>query len=136
MIRIDRFDHIVLTVSSIELTCGFYARVLGMTMETLGAGRTALHFGNQKINLHIAGNELEPKAKAPFPGSADLCLIANTPMEEVIAHLKAMSVPIEVGPVTRAGATGEIESVYIRDPDGNLVEISNYLEPADALIPV
>lgn len=136
MIRIDRFDHIVLTVASIERSCGFYARVLGMTVETFGAGRTALHFGNQKINLHPAGNALEPKARTPLPGSADLCLIANTPLEEVIAHLKAMEVPVELGPVSRVGATGEIESVYIRDPDGNLVEISNYLQAADALITV
>jgi catechol 2,3-dioxygenase-like lactoylglutathione lyase family enzyme len=136
MIRIDRFDHIVLTVGSIEHTCSFYARVLGMTMETFGAGRTSLHFGNQKINLHPAGNDLEPKARTPFPGSADLCLIANTPLEEVIAHLKTMGVPIELGPVTRVGATGEIESVYIRDPDGNLIEISNYVEAGDGLINV
>jgi catechol 2,3-dioxygenase-like lactoylglutathione lyase family enzyme len=134
MIRIDRFDHIVLTVGSIESTCGFYARVLGMTVETFGAGRTALHFGNQKINLHPAGNELEPKARTPFPGSADLCLIATTPLEEVIAHLKTVGVPIALGPVSRVGATGEIESVYIRDPDGNLVEISNYVEAGAGLL--
>ena len=134
MIRIDRFDHIVLTVGSIERTCGFYARVLGMTVETFGAGRMALHFANQKINLHPAGSELGPRAQTPLPGSADLCLIANTPLEEVIAHLKTMDVPIEVGPVTRVGATGEIESVYIRDPDGNLIEIANYVEAADALL--
>ena len=134
MIRIDRFDHIVLTVGSIERTCAFYGRVLGMTVETFGAGRTALHFANQKINLHPAGNELQPKARAALPGSADLCLIANTPLEEVIAHLKTTGVPIELGPVTRVGATGEIESVYIRDPDGNLIEIANYVEAADAIM--
>jgi catechol 2,3-dioxygenase-like lactoylglutathione lyase family enzyme len=134
MIRIDRFDHIVLTVANIERTCGFYARVLGMTVETFGAGRTALHFANQKINLHPAGNEFEPKARIALSGTADLCLIANTPLEEVIAHLKSLEVPIEAGPVTRVGATGEIESVYIRDPDGNLIEIANYVEAADAVM--
>lgn len=134
MIRIDRFDHIVLTVGSVERTCSFYARVLGMTVETFGAGRMALHFANQKINLHTAGNEFAPKAAKPLPGSADLCLIANTPLEQVIAHLKTTGVPIELGPVTRVGATGEIESVYIRDPDGNLIEIANYVEAADAVM--
>ncbi len=134
MIRIDRFDHIVLTVASIERTGGFYGRVLGMTVETFGAGRTALHFANQKINLHLAGHEFEPKARTALPGTADLCLIANTPLEEVIAHLKNLNVPIELGPVSRTGATGEIESVYIRDPDGNLVEIANYVEASDAVM--
>ena|ERR1700761_7561246 len=134
MIRIDRFDHIVLTVSSIEHTCSFYARVLGMTVETSATDRIALHFGNQKINLHRAGQEFEPKAGIALPGTADFCLIANTPLEEVIAHLKGQSVPIELGPVSRTGATGEIESVYIRDPDGNLVEIANYLEASDSLM--
>ena len=134
MIRIDRFDHIVLTVASIERTCGFYGRVLGMTVETSGTGRIALHFANQKINLHLAGHEFEPKARTALPGTADLCLIANTPLEEVIAHLKSHDVPIELGPVSRTGATGEIESVYIRDPDGNLVEIANYLEASDAVM--
>jgi catechol 2,3-dioxygenase-like lactoylglutathione lyase family enzyme len=134
MIRIDRFDHIVLTVASIERTCGFYGRVLGMTVETSGAGRVSLHFANQKINLHLAGREFEPKARTALPGTADICLIANTPLEEVIAHLKRQDVPIELGPVSRAGATGEIESVYVRDPDGNLVEVSNYVEAGAALI--
>jgi len=136
MIRIDRFDHIVLTVGSIERTCGFYARVLGMTVETFGAGRTALHFANQKINLHAAGREYEPKARTALPASADLCLIANTPLEEVIGYLKKMEVPIELGPVSRVGATGEIESVYIRDPDGNLVEIANYVEAGNLVMTV
>jgi catechol 2,3-dioxygenase-like lactoylglutathione lyase family enzyme len=134
MIRIDRFDHIVLTVASIERTCGFYGRVLGMTVETSGTGRIALHFANQKINLHPAGHEFEPKAQTALPGTADICLIANTPLEEVIAHLKSHDVLVELGPVSRTGATGEIESVYIRDPDGNLVEIANYLEASDALL--
>jgi catechol 2,3-dioxygenase-like lactoylglutathione lyase family enzyme len=134
MIRIDRFDHIVLTVASIERTCSFYARVLGMTMETSGAGRISLHFASQKINLHLAGHEFEPKAETALPGTADICLIANTPLEEVMAHLKSHEVPVELGPVNRTGATGEIESVYVRDPDGNLVEIANYVEAGDALM--
>jgi catechol 2,3-dioxygenase-like lactoylglutathione lyase family enzyme len=108
--------------------------VLGMTVETSGAGRIALHFANQKINLHRAGHEFEPKAQTALPGTADICMIANTPLEEVIAHLKSQKVPIELGPVSRVGATGEIESVYIRDPDGNLVEIANYLEASDAVM--
>ena len=134
MIRIDRFDHVVLTVASIERTCGFYARVLGMTVETFGAGRTALHFANQKINLHMAGHDYQPRAKIPTSGSADLCLIAVTPLEEVIAHLKCLGVAIELGPVERIGATGTMESVYIRDPDENLVEISNYVSLEGRLV--
>jgi catechol 2,3-dioxygenase-like lactoylglutathione lyase family enzyme len=131
MIRIDHLDHLVLTVASIDRTVKFYRRVLGMTVETFGEGRTALKFGNQKINLHQAGHEFEPKAKRPVPGSGDLCFIALTPIEAVIAHLGEMHVPIEEGPVTRAGASGEIRSVYFRDPDENLIEVSNYVKPGD-----
>jgi catechol 2,3-dioxygenase-like lactoylglutathione lyase family enzyme len=129
MIRIDHLDHLVLTVASIERTCDFYARVLGMGIETFGQGRTALIFGNQKINLHQAGREFEPKAKHPTPGSADLCFIADTPLDDVIAHLGQGGVPIEEGPVERTGATGPIRSVYVRDPDFNLIEVSNSLAP-------
>lgn len=125
MITIDRLDHLVLTVADIDATCAFYARVLGMTIETFGEGRKALKFGNQKINLHQAGREFEPKARQPMPGSADLCFIASTPLEQVIAHLQAEGVVIEEGPVKRTGATGPIRSVYFRDPDGNLIEVSN-----------
>lgn len=124
--KIDRIDHIVLTVRSVEATCRFYADALGMTIVTFGAGRKALAFGRQKINLHEAGREFEPKATHPTPGSADLCLIAATPLAEVIEHLKASGVAITEGPVARTGATGAIRSVYFRDPDGNLVEVSNY----------
>ncbi len=127
MIRIDHLDHLVLTVASIDESCDFYARVLGMGIETFGEGRKALTFGNQKINLHRAGYEFEPKAERPTPGSADLCFISNTPLNDIIAHLKAEGVVIEEGPVRRTGATGPILSVYFRDPDGNLIEVSNIL---------
>jgi catechol 2,3-dioxygenase-like lactoylglutathione lyase family enzyme len=125
MIRIDHLDHFVLTVASIEATCEFYTRALGMEVQTFAEGRKALSFGNQKINLHQAGREFEPKAKRPTAGSGDFCLIADTPLEEVIAHLEKTGVPIEIGPVARTGATGPLRSVYIRDPDANLVEVSN-----------
>jgi catechol 2,3-dioxygenase-like lactoylglutathione lyase family enzyme len=125
MIRIDHLDHLVLTVASIEETCAFYADVLGMEIETFSGGRKALRFGNQKINLHQIGHEFEPKAKVPTPGSGDLCFIAATVLEDVIAHLNRLAIPIEQGPIDRTGAMGKIRSVYIRDPDANLIEISN-----------
>jgi catechol 2,3-dioxygenase-like lactoylglutathione lyase family enzyme len=124
--KIDRLDHLVLTVADIAATCRFYERVLGMKTVTFGQGRTALHFGRAKINLHLAGHEFEPKALRPTPGSADLCLIAETPLAQVIAHVEACGVAIELGPVARTGATGAMTSIYIRDPDQNLIEISNY----------
>jgi len=126
MIKIDRLDHLVLTVWDIEVTCEFYTRVLGMTMETFGQGRKALRFGQQKINLHQVGQEFEPKARQPTPGSGDLCFITSAPLEQVIDHLRSRGVEIIEGPVPRTGATGLILSVYFRDPDGNLLEISNY----------
>lgn len=125
--RIGRIDHIVLTVASIEATCAFYRDVLGMEVVTFAGGRRALSFGAQKINLHEVGREWEPKAARPIAGSGDFCLIADTPLEEVIAELQARGIAIEEGPVSRTGATGPIRSVYIRDPDDNLVEIANYL---------
>lgn len=125
MIRIDHLDHLVLTVANIEETCAFYADVLGMEIETFSGGRKALRFGNQKINLHQIGHEFEPKAKVPTPGSGDLCFIAATALEDVIAHLNRLAIPIEQGPIDRTGAMGKIRSVYIRDPDANLIEISN-----------
>ena len=125
-VTINRLDHLVLTVQDIEATCAFYTRVLGMQVVRFGAGRTALRFGAQKINLHQRGRELEPRAIDPTPGSGDLCLITDTPMAKVVAHLKACSVPILVNPSERTGALGPIRSVYFRDPDGNLLEVSNY----------
>lgn len=124
--RIDRIDHFVLTVASIQATCDFYSRVLGMSVVTFGQGRKALVFGRQKINLHEVGKEFEPKAKTPVAGSADFCLITETPIEEVVRHLESCGVPVAEGPVGRTGATGAIRSVYVRDPDQNLVELSNY----------
>ncbi len=123
---IDRLDHFVLTVTSIEATSEFYARILGMRPETFGDGRKALAFGGQKINLHQAAAEFLPKAARPTPGSADFCLISATPLAEVMAHLQTLGIPIEAGPVARTGATGPIRSIYLRDPDGNLIEIAEY----------
>jgi catechol 2,3-dioxygenase-like lactoylglutathione lyase family enzyme len=124
--HIDRIDHLVLTVADVERTVDWYARVLGMTPVTFRGGRRALAFGRQKLNLHEAGRELEPKAARPTPGSVDLCLISGRPLDEVRSHLAALGVPVEQGPVDRTGATGPITSVYVRDPDDNLVEISTY----------
>jgi catechol 2,3-dioxygenase-like lactoylglutathione lyase family enzyme len=122
---IDHFDHLVLTVADINRTCEFYQRVLGFAVVTFRGTRKALVFGKQKINLHQAGHEFEPKALKPTPGSGDFCLIANTALDQVIRELRAQSVAIEEGPVERTGARGKIRSVYIRDPDGNLIEIAN-----------
>ena len=124
--KVDRIDHFVLTVNDIEATCNFYQRVCGMDVITFGNGRKALSFGRNKINLHKAGNELEPKSAVPTPGSGDFCLIASVSMVDIINHLKATDVEIEEGPVPRTGAKGPISSVYFRDPDENLVEISVY----------
>jgi catechol 2,3-dioxygenase-like lactoylglutathione lyase family enzyme len=125
--RIDHLDHLVLTVRDIEASVSFYTSVLGMAEATFGGGRKALVFGSSKINLHQAGHEFEPKAAAPTPGSADLCLIVEDDLDSVQAQLAAAGVAVEAGPVTRTGAVGEIISVYIRDPDQNLIELSNYL---------
>jgi catechol 2,3-dioxygenase-like lactoylglutathione lyase family enzyme len=126
-VRVDRLDHLVLTVASIQATVTFYTRVLGMDLVTFGAGRTALAFGTSKINLHEAGHEFEPKALRPTPGSADICLIVDDDIADVIAQLATAGVPVEAGPVERTGATGPIVSCYLRDPDHNLIELSNYL---------
>jgi len=127
-IRIDRLDHLVLTVKDVAATCGFYARVLGMEVITFGEGRKALAFGRQKINLHQQGQEIEPKAAVALPGTADLCLITSETPQAVLAHLRACGVPVLDGPVPRTGATGRITSVYFRDPDENLIEVSSYDE--------
>ena len=123
--QIERLDHLVLTVANIEATCAWYSQVLGMQVVSFAGGRTALAFGQQKINLHQHGHEFEPKAAHPLPGSADLCFITHTPLDQVIVHLQANSVPIIVGPVQRTGAKGSLTSIYVRDPDGNLIELSN-----------
>ena len=115
----------VLTVADIDATCEFYSRVLGMEKVVFAGGRVALGFGKQKINLHPAGNEYDPRAKHPVPGSGDFCLITKTPLDDVIVHLGACSVVIIEGPVDKTGATGTLKSVYFRDPDENLVEVSN-----------
>ena len=125
-IKIDRLDHLVLTVRDVEASLRFYERVLGMRRESFGAGRVALHFGRQKINLHPHPTPVDIVAKDPRPGTADLCFIAGTPLEAVIAHLKSCGVEIEMGPIARTGAQGPIRSVYFRDPDGNLIEVANY----------
>jgi len=124
--QILRLDHIVLTVTDIEATCRFYQQVLGMEVVTFAGGRKALNFAQQKINLHQQGKEFEPKAYSPTPGSADICLIAATPLSEVIDHLRLCGVPILEGPIARTGAIGPITSVYFRDPDNNLIEVANY----------
>ena len=125
--RVDRLDHLVLTVASIEATVEFYTRVLGMDVVTFGPGRTALTFGTSKINLHQVGREFEPKTLRPTQGSADICLIVDEDIADVIAQLATAGVLVEEGPVERTGATGPIVSCYLRDPDHNLIELSNYL---------
>jgi catechol 2,3-dioxygenase-like lactoylglutathione lyase family enzyme len=125
--RIEVLDHLVLTVADIDRTRDFYERVLGMEPVVFGEGRHALAFGAQKIDLHEAGREFEPKAAAPTPGSAVLCFLTNSSVAEVVEHLEANSVEIIEGPVRRTGATGPIMSVYFRDPDGNLLEVSSPL---------
>jgi catechol 2,3-dioxygenase-like lactoylglutathione lyase family enzyme len=125
--KVDYLDHLVLTVKSISATCEFYAKVLGMEVVTFGGNRQALAFGAQKINLHEAGKEWEPKAHRPTPGSADLCFITRTPLADVVEHVRQCGVEVIEGPVNRTGATGPITSVYFRDPDLNLIEVSNYL---------
>ena len=126
MLTIDRLDHLVLTVADVDATVAFYTRVLGMTAVTFAGGRRALAFGAHKFNLHRAGHEYTPHARTPAPGSSDLCLITSTPLTDAMAHVRACGVTIEEGPVKRTGATGPIASFYFRDPDGNLVEVSNY----------
>ncbi|MBJ8896269.1 MULTISPECIES: VOC family protein [Citrobacter] len=126
---IDHLDHLVLTSNNEEACVHFYVELLGMRLETFAQGRKAFVFGNQKINLHIRGKEFEPKAHAPTPGALDLCFITTRALEEVIATFQTHGVDIVEGPVARTGAMGPIRSVYVRDPDLNLIEIAVY--PAD-----
>jgi catechol 2,3-dioxygenase-like lactoylglutathione lyase family enzyme len=128
--ELQRIDHLVLTVRDIAATCNFYSRVLGMQVISFGGDRKALQFGQQKINLHEHGKEYEPKALVPTPGSADLCLLTRIPLAQVIQQIRSCGVQIIEGPVGRTGAVGPMESVYIRDPDGNLLEISNHRDQA------
>ncbi|XP_030000560.1 glyoxalase domain-containing protein 5 isoform X1 [Sphaeramia orbicularis] len=129
-VEVSHLDHLVLTVKNLQHTTQFYSSVLGMEVITFKGNRKALSFGRQKFNLHQQGQEFEPKAKRPTPGSADLCLITKTPLASVAAHLKVCGVEIEEGPVERSGAVGPITSLYFRDPDDNLIEVSNYNQPA------
>jgi catechol 2,3-dioxygenase-like lactoylglutathione lyase family enzyme len=124
--KIDRIDHIVITAFDVERTLDFYSRVLGMEPITFADGRRGLAFGRQKLNLHQSGREFEPKALKPTPGSMDLCFITEAPLADVVAELKAHGVAIAGGPVPKTGALGPMTSVYFRDPDGNLIEVSNY----------
>ncbi len=126
---IDHLDHLVLTTARPEACIDFYTRVLGMRLESFIGGtppveRRAFVFGNQKINLHVQGSEFEPKAHLPVPGALDLCFIASMPLAQVIERLQSLAWPVIEGPVMRTGATGKIRSVYVRDPDFNLIEIS------------
>jgi catechol 2,3-dioxygenase-like lactoylglutathione lyase family enzyme len=121
-----RLDHFVLTVKNLQHTIDFYTKVLGMTEVRFGAGRVALMYGQQKINLHELGNEFEPKAQNVKAGSADLCFITTTPLDDAMTHVRGQGVDVLEGPVPRTGAQGTITSFYFRDPDGNLIEVSNY----------
>lgn len=125
---VDQLDHLVLTVQNLEETCRFYSDVLGMSVVEFAGGRKALVFGCQKINLHEAGNEFKPHALSPQPGSADLCFLSSNPIGSIVDHIRRKNVQIIEGPIERTGATGPILSVYVRDPDGNLIEIANPID--------
>lgn len=125
---IEAIDHVVLTTRDERSCIDFYTRVLGMTLERYGDERLALRFGRQKINVHPPGLDAQLKATAPRAGSLDICFLASVPLDQVIAHLNACAIPIIAGPVVRAGGIGRIRSVYVRDPDGNLVEISERVD--------
>jgi len=122
--EISKLDHLVLTVRDVVKTTSFYVSVMGMKKEVVGTGRVALIYGDQKINLHEFGKEFEPKAHKPTPGSADLCFITQTPLDDAMAHVKRCGVIIIEGPVERTGANGPIRSFYFRDPDHNLIEVA------------
>ena len=128
--RVLRIDHVVLTVADLGRTIAFYERVLGMTAISFGEGRRGVAFGDQKLNLHQAGQEFEPRALRPAPGAIDMCFTTDVPLDEVAAHLRSESVVIEHGPVDKVGARSALRSLYFRDPDGNLIEVSNELTAA------
>ena len=127
--NVKSLDHLVLTVRDLQAAIDFYTRALGMQEVSFGGGRKALAFGAQKINLHLAGHEFEPKAQTPTPGSADLCFLTDTPVERYAAHLATIGIRVIEGPVARTGATGPLLSIYLRDPDLNLIEIANLKGP-------
>lgn len=129
-----RLDHLVLTVRDVDRTCSFYQDLLGIPAITFGAGRRALQLGSQKINLHPAAAPLQPHAQVPTPGAADLCLLTDTPVEQLQAWLSQQGVCVVLGPVRRTGATGPLSSIYIRDPDGNLIELSNSVREQPASV--
>ncbi len=123
--NVKSLDHLVLTVRDLQAAIDFYNRALGMQEVTFGGGRKALAFGTQKINLHLAGHEFEPKAGRPTPGSGDLCFLTDTPVEQYAEHLATLGIAVIEGPVARTGAVGPLLSIYVRDPDMNLIEIAN-----------
>ena len=127
--QVASLDHLVLTVRDLQAAIDFYTQALGMQEVTFAGGRKALSFGTQKINLHLAGHEFEPKAERPTPGSADLCFLTDTPVEQYAAHLAELGIAVIEGPVARTGAVGALWSIYVRDPDLNLIEIANLKEP-------
>ncbi len=133
---LTRLDHLVLTVRDVDATCRFYADVLGMRVARFGEGRIALHFGAQKINVHPVGGTSLLVAADPTPGSGDLCFLSDVPVIRWLAHLGARGVKVLDGPVRRTGAEGPIDSVYFRDPDGNLIEVSNAVERGDPIGPL
>jgi len=127
--QVASLDHLVLTVRDLQAAIDFYTQALAMQEVTFAGGRKALSFGTQKINLHLAGHEFEPKAERPTPGSADLCFLTDTPVEQYAAHLASLGIAVIEGPVARTGAVGPLWSIYVRDPDLNLIEIANLKEP-------
>ena len=122
-------DHLVLTVADVQKTIDFYCGVLGCEEVTFGDNRKAIRFGDQKINPHVKGKEIQPHARHPTPGSADLCFLSTVPVAALAGHFKAHGIAVELGPVERTGATGNLLSIYVRDPDGNLIEIANRKRP-------